>query len=180
MSNYVKRFQPDVMSNNDDMKSLYQAQSDEIENLNSSIKTEINNNFISSSNSDGVTRWEKIYNLRNNSDYTLEERKELLMNKIYFKPPFTRQRFMQILENVWGDGNYTFVLYPDIYELIIDIYTSNPLVYLKFKKYVRDVVPANIYLIFSIQYTYLYLNRNYTYNRFESENLTYGDLSQYA
>lgn len=179
MSNYVKRFEPEVMSNNDEMNSLYQAQGSEIEDLNSDIKTEIDNNFISSSNSEGMSRWEKIYNLKNNSDYTLDERKELLMDRIYFKPPFTRQRFMEILQNVWGEGNYTFALYPDIYELIIDIYTTNPLIYLKFKGYVRDVVPANIYLIFSIQYTYLYLNRNYTYNRLENE-MTYGDMSQYA
>ncbi len=180
MSNYINRFIPAIMKDNDDMNSLYEVQADEVENLNSGTKTEINNCFISTSNLDGISRWEKIYNLKNNTDYTLDERKNLLMNKIYFKPPFTRQRFMEILSNIWGEGNYTFILYPNQYELIIDIYTTDPVIYLKFKKYVRDVVPANIYLIFSIQYTYLYLNRNYTYNRIETENLTYGDLSQYA
>ncbi len=177
MSNYINRFVPAIMKNNDEMNSLYEVQADEIENVNDDVKDVIDNCFIKSCNLNGISKWEKIYNLKSNSDYTLEQRKELLMNKLYFKPPFTRQRFMEILENVWGEGNYTFMLYPN-FELIIDIYTTDPLIYLKFQKYVRDVVPANIYLIFSVQYTYLYLNRNYTYNRLES--LTYGDLSQYA
>jgi len=179
MSNCINRFIPEIMADNDDMKSLYAVEKSEIDNLHSSIRIEINNNFISSCNVSGITKQEKIYNIKNNSDYTLEERKELLMNKIYFKPPFTKQRFMEILKNVWGEENYTFILYPETYELIIDIFTTDPLIYLKFQKYVRDVVPANIYLIFSIQYTYLYLNRNYTYNRLENE-MTYGELSQYA
>lgn len=180
MSNYIERFRPEVTKGNDDMDSLYLVQKNEIENLHSNIRTEIDNAYIVSCNSDGITKWEKIYKRKHNYDYDLEQRKELLRNHIIFKPPFTKQRMQEILETIWGSGNYTFVLYPDRFELIIDIMTTDPIVYLNFKQDVRNVVPANIYLIFSIQYTYLYLNRNYTYNKLETDKLTYGELSQYA
>lgn len=180
MSDYIERFRPKITKGNDDLDSLYSVEKNEVENLHSSIRTEINNCYLETCDSNGITRWENQYKRKHNYDYTLAQRKELLRNHIIFKPPFTRQKLNEILRTIWGEGNYTFELRPDEFELVIDIFTTDPIVYLKFKNDVRNVIPANIYLIFSIQYTYLYLYRNYSYNRIETENLTYGDLSQYA
>jgi hypothetical protein len=178
MSNCIERFRPEITKGNDDLDNLYSVEKSEIDVLNSKIRVEIDNNYLESCNLDGMTRWENLYKQKHNYDYSLAQGKELLRNYIIFKPPFTKQRLQEIFETIWGVGNYTFVLYPETFELIVDIYTTDPIVYLKFKKDVRNVIPANIYLIFSIQYTYLYLNRNFTYNQLEE--LTYGDLSQYA
>ena len=43
MSNYIERFRPEVTKGNDDMDSLYLVQKNEIENLHSNIRTEIDN-----------------------------------------------------------------------------------------------------------------------------------------
>ena len=176
--NFVERFAPKVMQDNETMKALYGVQKDEIQSVHDEIQINIDNTFMQSLNLYGIQKWEKILNLESNADLDINTRQELLLTKRRFRPPFTRQNLQKILESVWGEGNYTFEIYPNTYELTIDIHTNSPEVYLKFQKYIRSLIPANMYVIFSVQYTYLYLFRNLSYNNLE--RLTYGELSQYA
>ena len=174
----IERFRPEVNKGNDDFDSLYSVQKEEIENLHGIARKIINNLYISTCDVDGVKRWEKFFNIKQNKDYTLEERRQIIMNKVLYRPPFTRQRLTEILETIWGKGNYIYQLYPDEYKLIVDIDTNNPTIYLQFSKQLRNIVPANLYLILSIQYTYIYLARNYTYEQLGS--MTYEELSRYS
>ena len=176
--NFVERFAPEIMHDNETMKALYGVQKDEIQSVHDEIQINIDNTFLQSLNLYGIQKWEKILKLESNADLDINTRKELLLTKRRFRPPFTRQNLQKILESVWGKGNYTFEIFPNIYELTIDIHTNSPEVYLKFQKYIRSLIPANMYVIFSVQYTYLYLFRNCSYNNLE--RLTYGELSQYA
>lgn len=178
MTDYVKRFRPAVNEENDDFTALYSVHAGEIETLYGRVRKITDNLFISTCDVDGVKRWEKFYDIKQNKDYTLEERKAIVLNKVLYRPPFTRQRLLEILETIWGKGNYVYQLYPDDYTLIVDINTMNPIIYLQFSRQLRNVVPANIYLILSIQYTYLYLGRNYTYDSLSG--LTYEELSRYS
>ena len=169
---------PDFVKNNNDMNSLYDVQQSEIDLLNNSIDSVIDNLFISSSDIDGVRRYEKFFNIKVNALYTLEERKMIILNKVLYRPPFTKQRLTEILENIWGKGKYIYEIYPDEFKIIIDIDTNNPAICLQFSKQVRNIIPANLYLILSIQYTYIYLKRNYTYGKLSA--LTYEELSRYS
>lgn len=178
MADYVKRFRPELLEENDTMNDLYEVEAEEIEKLHEARKKIINNTFIMTMNALGVSKWEKIYNIKANAFQTLDERKQILLNKILYKPPFTRQNLQELLENIWGKGNFIFELYPDDYRMIVDIDTNNPIIYLQFSNQVRNVIPANIYLILSIQYTHLWLGRNKTYE--EMEELTYEELSRYS
>ena len=176
--NYVKRFEPDVMKENNTMNCLYDIQKQEISELNSAIDIVINNTFFESLNYYGIIKWEKVLQLESKSDVDLNVRRELLLTKRRFRPPFTRQNMMKTLVSIWGEGNFTFEIFPNIYEIIIDIHTNSPEVYLKFQTYVRNLIPANLYVIFSIQYTYLYLYRYYNYNNLST--FTYEELGKYS
>ena len=176
--NYVKRFSPDIMKTNDTMQSLYSVERDEIETFNIEINSIIDNTFFQSLNLYGIQKWEKILGLESNATLDINTRQELLLTKRRFRPPFTRQNLQKILESVWGKGNYVFEIYPNEFQLIIDIHTNEPEVYLKFQKYIRNLIPANMYVIFSVQYTYLYLFRNLSYNNLSA--YTYAELSKYS
>lgn len=176
--NYVKRFEPDIMKENNTMNCLYDIQKQEISELNSAIDIVINNTFFESLNYYGIIKWEKVLQLESKSNIDLNIRRELLLTKRRFRPPFTRQNMMKTLVSIWGEGNFTFEIFPNIYEIIIDIHTNSPEVYLKFQTYVRNLIPANLYVIFSIQYTYLYLYRYYNYNNLST--FTYEELSKYS
>lgn len=175
---YVRRFSPEIMKDNDTMQSLYLVQKDEIETLHAEINSTIDNTFFQSLNIHGIQKWEKILGLESNADFDINTRQELLLTKRRFRPPFTRQNLQKILESVWGKGNYVFEIYPNKFELIIDIHTNEPAVYLKFQQYIRNLIPANMYVIFSVQYTYLYLYRNLNYNNLSA--LNYAELSKYS
>lgn len=175
---YVERFAPEIMKNNETMKSLYSVERETISQLHTDIDIVLNNTFFISLNYYGIQKWEKILSLESNADLDLNIRRELLLTKRRFRPPFTRQNLQKILESVWGKGNYTFEIYPNDFQLIVDVHTNSPEVYLKFQQYVRGLIPANLYVIFSVQYTYLYLYRNYNYNNLSA--LTYAELSKYS
>lgn len=176
--NFVERFAPEIMKDNETMKALYGVQKDEVQSVHDEIQMNIDNTFLQSLNLYGIQKWEKVLRLESNADLDINTRKELLLTKRRFRPPFTRQNLQKILESVWGDGNYTFKIYPNEFQLIIDIHTNEPEVYLKFQKYIRSLIPANIFVIFAVQYTYLYLYRNLTYNNMSA--LTYAELSKYS
>lgn len=176
--NFVERFAPEIMKDNETMKALYGVQKDEVQSVHDEIQMNIDNTFLQSLNLYGIQKWEKILRLESNADLDINTRKELLLTKRRFRPPFTRQNLQKILESVWGNGNYTFKIYPNKFQLIIDIHTNEPEVYLKFQKYIRSLIPANIFVIFAVQYTYLYLYRNLTYNNMSA--LTYAELSKYS
>ena len=177
MIKFVRRFEPKVYENNEIMEKIYDTQADEIAELNSEFVNLKDNAYIQSMDERHIKQWEKILKQYSNNSLDIETRRTLVLNQLLFKPPFTEQRINEILYNIWGDGNYFFELNEDNFTAIIDINTVNPIIYLQFHNFVRRVIPANIYLIFAIQYTYMYLNRNFTYN--ELADLTYGDLSQY-
>lgn len=177
-TNYVERFAPEIMKDNETMKSLYSVERDTISQLHTDIDMIIDNTFFISLNYYGIQKWEKVLELESNADLDLNIRRELLLTKRRFRPPFTRQNLQKTLESIWGKGNFTFEIYPNKFELIIDIHTNSPDVYLKFQQYIRSLIPANMYVIFSVQYTYLYLYRNLNYNNLSA--LTYAELSQYS
>ena len=178
MINYVKRYEPKIVQNNDEMNNIYGVHKQEVERLQGSMNQMRLNAYVQSMDIQHTKKWEKILNIRSNDTYTLQQRRDNVLNTLLFKPPFTRQRLNDTLYNIWGEGNYQFEIYPDDFRVIIDIDTQDPVIYLQFTKLVRRVIPANMFLIFSIQYTYLFLQRNKTYN--QMQELTYQELSQYS
>lgn len=180
MSNLVKRFRPKATEGNETFDKLYEVESEEADKLDSTIRTVFNNNFIISSDLKGVRKYEKIYNIKANSDLDLEERRKIILDKILYRPPFTRQRFRQMLENLWGKGNCSFSIDYNSFIVFLEVDTDEPENYIRFKEQVRKIIPANMYLGFSIQYTYLYLHKEFTYNKLNESGLTYYDLSQYS
>jgi len=176
--NYVKRFSPEVIKDNKVYDDLYETQKEEISTLHSEIRNVSDNAFIKTLTLSGIQNWEKFLGLKGNSELDFETRKQFIWLTLLFRPPFTRLNFQQILETIWGKGNFVFTISYDNYEVVVDIDTNNPKIYLQFQNIVRHIVPANIYLIFAIQYTYLYLNKNYTYADLTS--LDYNELSRYA
>ena len=178
MTNYVKRYEPKVVQNNDEMNNIYGVHKEEIEKLHESLNQMRLNAYVQSMDINHIKNWEKILNIKSNDSYTLQERRECVLYKLLFKPPYTRLSLKNVLHDIWGEGKYQFDIYPDEFKVIIDIDTTNPNVYLQFTKLIRRIIPANMHLIFSIQYTYLFLNRNKLYN--QMQELTYEELSQFS
>lgn len=180
MSNYVERFRPEFTKGNNAFNKLYKVQAKEIETFNENINKVVDNNFIKTADLKGVRKYENIYKVKANANMSLEERRKVILDKILYKPPFTRQQLHEILVNLWGEGNFDFGINYDEYIIYLDVNTDKPNYYIKFKEQLRKIIPSNMYLGFAIQYTYLYLRNNFTYNQLNQSGLTYFELSQYS
>lgn len=179
MANKVLRLIPEFLKDNQISDDLYKVEKSEIDRFHTELKKVFNNNFISTLDAKGVAKYEEMLDivpLYND----IEVRRNDIQNRMIYRPPITRLKFLSILEKVWGEGNYTFEIQNNNYTVIIDIYTTSPEIYWAFQKQLRNLVPANMVLIFSLQYTHIYLHRNYTYGEIRSAGLTYGELSRYA
>lgn len=180
MPDYVKRYRPIFLKDNVTTDKLFIVEKEEMTSAVSVFQRLVKNAYVKTADVEGIQNYENMLNIKPNADYSLEIRRANILNKLLFKAPFTRQRLNAILYTIYGQGGYIFEIYPSTYTVIIDINTIVPEIYLQFSSDVRAVVPVNMTLIFSIQYTYMYLRRHYTYGQLTDSGLTYGDLSQYA
>ena len=178
MKDYVRRYMPALYKGNNEMEGLYTTEHDLYSDVDSDRRIAYGNLYIATANLDAVRKYEKTYNIRADSSLTLEQRREKIINELIFKPPFTRQRLKEILDMYYGEGNYAYAIYPEIFTVIIDVKIGDSTIYEEFNKLLRKILPANMNLIFAIPYMYLYLERNYTYQSLSA--LTYGELSQYS
>lgn len=174
----VHRFKPKVLENNDTANSIYDVQMNELDKVDSDVMRIFHNNFVESSDIVGVQKYEKILEIKSDVQFNLEYRKKKIYDRLNYKPPFTRQRLMSILKNIWGEGNFTFDIKPNEFEVIINVDTDNTPYYVYYYNVIRDIIPANIYIIMSLPYTYIYLHKKYTYEKMEKYD--YDELSRYA
>lgn len=180
-SEKVLRFAPEKYINNEDMLAIYKAQSKEILKSNESVATAFLNNFVKSSNLEGVRRWEKIFNiLADEINESMDFRKARILNKLVQQPPYTKIYLAQTLESLFGADKYTLQILNNEYIIKIDIETDIHGLFEDTINNLRALIPANMSLqVIQVErYMHLYLNRNYTYG--EMEALTYGEFSKYA
>ena len=177
-SEKVKRYAPALYADNSEMLALYTVQAQLYNESEDNGGKLFRNRFIVTADINAVKEYEKLYGVAPDSSVTLQERRERIIDKIIFRPPFTRQRLQEILDKYFGKGTATFSLNPGRYELTISIGTDQPLNYFKYQEYIRKLLPANIKIMYDMQYTYIYLEKNMTHAMLR--NHTYGDLSQFA
>ena len=178
MPDFVKRYSGKFLKDNATANKLYTVEKSEVTRIYSVFTNILKNVYVKTASKEGVEKYEEMLNIKPNANYSLDTRRTNILNKLLFRAPFTKQRLNAILYAIYGQGGYVFEIYPNTYTVIIDIDTPDPQVYLQFSDDVQATIPANLTLIFAIQYTYLYLRRHYKYG--EISPLTYGDLSQYA
>lgn len=177
---YVERFAPEAVKGNDTMKALYATEKGEITEFIDNLLQTVNNAFLKTADFDRLVQWEKLLKMTPYEDDDVENRRMNIIQKMAFKPPYTRQNFASILRDIWGEGDYTFEINPDEFVVVIDIRANDPQLYLSFQETIRNIIPANMDVIFSIQYTHLYLNHQYTYGSLSKDpKMTYGEMSKY-
>lgn len=185
----VHRFRPLVTKENITFDALYGVESDEISKVVKDSKEIFDNEFIETANLEGIERFEKIYKINSNSTYSTEERRNIVYNKMAYKPPFTRQRFRELLKNIIGNDNFGFEIRPEDFTVVVSIPMIDRNVYSLYVKRIREIIPANLLLILSTPYTYLYLtsmvygdaeNADDVADETKLVHYTYRELSKYS
>lgn len=177
----VLRYAPDLYKKNADMLAVYDIQEIEIDRMDNKTRQAFLNNFVLTSDLEGVRRWEAIFNiLADEVNENLDFRKQRILNRLLQLPPFTKLWIALYLEGLYGERKYDILIKYNEYYFWVAIETQDDTMYRQTLKDIRQIIPANMTLeaLKLEKYLHWYLNRNYTYG--ELEQFTYGELSRYA
>lgn len=108
-SETVFRFAPDIYEDNETMLAIYDAQKGELNRYQAIIQRVFLNNLVKYCNVEGIRRFEDIFHIQADElTESLDFRKARIINKFNQLPPFTRIFVEQMLQNVFGTGNWDF------------------------------------------------------------------------
>lgn len=102
--------------------------------------------FVNVTDEMGIARWEKMLKLKRRPSDTLETRRMKVLAKINNKLPYTWRSLQQLLNSIFGEGNYQINLDPQEYilELLIP---SEQNYYREVSEILEPMIPLNIYMI---------------------------------
>lgn len=102
--------------------------------------------FVNATDEMGIARWEKMLKLKRRPSDTLETRRMKVLAKINNKLPYTWRSLQQLLNSIFGEGNYQINLDPQEYilELLIP---SEQNYYREVSEILEPMIPLNIYMI---------------------------------
>ena len=180
-SDMVFRHTPERFVNNQTVNAYTTAQNKLLTDFDNRLKQYFDNNYIVTADMDGILRYENIFDIKFNVESDSREfRKARLFNKLAITSPFTYTFILQMLHNLFGEGNYGFSVDYNEMEIHVDINTDIPQLFNQTIEDIRQMIPANMMMTPSYiePFTLRYLNVNYTNE--ELGQFTNGELSQYS
>lgn len=137
---------PEFLKSFREYKEIMNTEEIELERLKSKNDSITNEIIISNATTEGISRFEKILGIKNNTNLTLENRKFLVKNKFFNRAPFTVEWLRNKLENLCGQDNYTIDI--DVTNKVLNVQIG----YMfdeateELRKDLRNIIPANIIL----------------------------------
>lgn len=98
-------YMPDIYKDVLEMEELLGAENEVFSNAFDSTVSLMNNQFIMSSDVDGISRYEKLFKITNKSGKTLEDRRYRVLLRLYTTEPFTLDYLNGLLNNI-AAGSY--------------------------------------------------------------------------
>ena len=142
LNNYV----PNIYNNNVEINALINAEENHFENiLKFQIRNSFENNFINTADSDGLARFEILFNITANLETeTIEFRRQRLWNRINSNPLYTERYLAQKLDEILKPGNWSYEIDYNNYKL--DIYSLRPgkLWLNELRALLQKIMPCNI------------------------------------
>ncbi|UUV26111.1 MULTISPECIES: YmfQ family protein [Lysinibacillus] len=102
--------------------------------------------FVNATDEIGIARWEKMLKLKRRPSDTLETRRMKVLSKINNKLPYTWRSLQQLLNSIFGEGNYQINLDPQEYILEL-LLPSEQNYYREVSEILEPMIPLNIYMI---------------------------------
>lgn len=142
----INELLPRLYDNNIEMQAIMKTEGIEIDDtIKLQIRTSFENNFIKTANEEGITRFEKLFNIdADPKTETLEFRRQRLWNRLQTYPKYTENYLKQKLDEIIGIGGWRYDINYNAYTL--DIWILNPgKTWLKeLTVILKSIMPCNI------------------------------------
>lgn len=146
------------------------AEQPEFEELWNATEDVFRDQFILDATVNGISRWEKLFNMKSSATEPLEDRRFRILARMNESLPYTMRRLEQLLEMLSEDSNYEIKLYHEIYTIFVKIKVNKKTNIKEVEALLRRIVPANM-----VVEVYERLNSHKYVSCF-----THGDLKKYT
>lgn len=149
MSNRISKHQPHFERDIFEFQEIARVEDLELNSAKGQFSKVMNNQFILTADSDGLSMAEKLYGIVPDPSDTLDFRRERILTRIQLQPPFTEKFLRLQLDKIIGVGKYTLDIDYDNYKMTISSAAMNQAYAQEVSIIVNKVKPANIIFISS-------------------------------
>lgn len=178
----INNLVPKLYNNNVEMNAIINSEAKEFEQIAElQIQTNFENTFIKIADEEGITRFEKLFNIvANPQTENLEFRRQRLWNRLNTSPIYTERYLQNKLNELLGQNNWRYDIVYNDYTL--DIYSLRPgKIWLnELKALLQKIMPCNILWtihIYSITWQAVYDNVD-TWQDLYDLNLTWQEVME--
>ena len=169
----AKDYVHELYENNITMKQIIDNYDEEIDDtIKEDIETEFNNNFVMTSNENGVARFENMLEIKPTSGETLETRKEVVLNRLTSHLPFTQRFLEERLDAIIGENQWILDIDYSNYEISISITVPGDLWYSELVSLLNKIMPCNMLWTINVF--------NVTWGNVKENFLTWRDVKAYT
>lgn len=178
----INNLVPKLYNNNVEMNAIINTEKKEFEEiLDIEIRTDFDNTFIKIADENGITRFEKLFNIVANPETEdLEFRRQRLWNRLNTSPIYTEKYLQTKLDDILKPGNWRYDISYNDYTL--DIYSLRPgKIWLnELVALLKKIMPCNILWtihIYSITWQAVFENVN-TWQDLYDLNITWQEVME--
>lgn len=173
-----------------ELKYIMQTEAYELATISQTADDILKNAFVSDADENGISRYEKMLNTSLNSD--IENRRLNILARYMPRQAFTMKHLENYMETYYSGS--TVMLNNDKYSLSIRLHLKYKVQLAELTSYLRQMIPANIYLDIDLKYNTdedLAAYPKYILNQFTKSELkdtwiegelsaSWGNISQYS
>lgn len=140
---------PPVLQELEEIQQIMKAESEEFNILVKEYQNLLSDQFVHEATENGLSRWEKILNIKTKPTDTLESRRWEILNRLNIKIPYTFTMLKNTLYALYGNS-YTIKLISDTYTIHIRVPQVTDAELRSTYTMLEVIVPANMIIDLSI------------------------------
>lgn len=127
-----------------DIEYLSESINRELDDIKEQRQKIFNNFFMKDMDEVGLSRWEKIFNIKPKKTDSLQFRKNRVISKYQSRPPISIKSLERILNNYFDKPILEIKLVPDEYAFMIEFMADNANLYKEIEQQVIELKPSNM------------------------------------
>lgn len=135
---------PIFIQNYAEVEAIMNAEQVSVEKTWTSAEDVMNDQFITEATENGVKRWESILGITPKANFTLDERKFLILARLNEQLPYTMESLKTALTALCGADGYTLKIDSDKYVLTVKLALYNEKNIESVGELLDKMIPANL------------------------------------
>lgn len=159
----LREYLPPVIGDAKEMIALLEAENPEFNLLWQELVQFEKDIFVITSEENGLKRWEEILEMPAKPNYTIEDRRFLILLRLNEKIPYTDRYLRSLFDGLIGQDLYVMEILYHEYRLDLKLRIAKNYLVEEVKKMLRRILPANLGLTVRMWFNQHFEFRQYTH-----------------